>query len=216
MVSRWVVACACAMALPWAVAQGSGGAAPAARSMPREPVPARGARGLPAVQVRIEVRTVAAPVRPRPAEPLRPGAVVTTTAASPDSGGSVTVRATASSRPADAVARHVVVANGQQAVLRWHLAHEADTLEFVWTAQGQGVVGSTGTRWRAMEWSVTPRWPGEGEPVELRLATGGTSPDAAQVQTVVRLGFDRWQSVARSVHDGISQEVQVRVSLTGP
>jgi hypothetical protein len=171
---------------------------------------------LPAVQLRIEVRTVVAPVRPRPAEPLRPGAVITATTASPGSGGSVTVRATTSSLPADAVARHVVVANGQQAVLRWHEAHEDDTFEFVWTAQGQGVVGSTGNRWHAVEWAVTPRWPAEGEPVELTLATRGTSTAASQVQTVVRLGFDRWQSVARSVHDGISQEVQVRVSLTGP
>lgn len=171
---------------------------------------------LPAVQLRIEVRTVAAPVRPRPAEPLRPGAVVTSTAASPGSGGSVTVRATASSLHADAVARHVVVANGQQAVLRWHEAHEADTLEFVWTAQGQGVVGSASPRWRAVEWTVTPRWPAEGESVELTLVTRGTLTTAAQVQTTVRLGFDLWQSVARSVRDGLSQEIQVRVSLTGP
>lgn len=219
MAGRWVLTCAWALALPGTVAQGSASAAQAAsaaRPVPQEAVRARGTPVLPAVQLRIEVRTVVAPLRPRLAEPLRPGAVVTTTAAGPGSGGSVTVRATASTQPADAVARHVVVANGQQAVLRWHEAQEADTLEFVWTAQGQGVVGSTGARWRAVEWSVTPRWPAEGEPVELTLATRGASTATAQVQTVVRLGFDHWQSVARTAQDGLSQEMQVRVSLTGP
>jgi hypothetical protein len=124
--------------------------------------------------------------------------------------------ATRSRDAAPAPVTTVRVMNGHEAAWRVDAAHVRPYYEFVWTAQGQGIVSRDTVVHAARSLQATPRWPGGDAPVTLELAVaasqprspaGGDAEREAGLRTTVQLAFDEWLGVARLG----DEDVQVRV-----
>jgi hypothetical protein len=122
--------------------------------------------------------------------------------------------ATRSRDAAPAPVTTVHVMNGHEAAWRVDAAHRQADYDFVWTAQGQGIVSHDTVVHAARSLQATPRWPGGDAPVTLDLAVAASRPRAdvsadreSALRTTVQLALDEWLTVARLGAD----EVQVRV-----
>jgi len=153
--------------------------------------------------------------------PPQPGALVIGTAAPPPAGWT-TVRS-GDAAPADAAPVGMRVANGREALLRLDATQARRDYDFIWTAQGQGVVSRDAVVHDVRSLRVTPHWPGGAAPVTLALAVAqsraaagaeaagpGAAGQALELQSTVELHFDEWFTVARL--GGAGDLFQVRVT----
>jgi len=181
------------------------------------PKPAAARAGaLPAVNLRIEWR-----LQPAPAPVAGPAGGLTVGTALPPPAGWRTVRSTDAAGDAGAApVQAVIVANGHEAALQLDDARSRRRHDFVWTAQGQGVVSRDEPVHEVRAMQATPRWAGGDTAVDLTLrlarATPGVGAEDADralaLSTSLRLPLDAWTAVGRVATAGAPpQELQVRV-----
>lgn len=102
----------------------------------------------------------------------------------------------------------LVLRSGETARVRLTRWREVGGPEWIWTAQGQGLVG--GSRWQAQDLtlSITPRWRGGSAPVALQWALdtplpaaageGAAPPSALALSGLRELPLERWVLLAET------------------
>jgi hypothetical protein len=121
---------------------------------------------------------------------------------------------------AEPVVQRVQARNGEEARVGLTTAREETTLDWVWTAQGQGL--QTRTRWRPAQQSlwVRPEWPGGNASVRLAYRIDAARPDPAALAShqqvllegQVSLPWDSWVEIGRwSAADGSGERLELRV-----
>ena len=151
------------------------------------------------------------------------------TAAAPTGTGTVTwgtalpatgAVVTRSAPIAEPVVQRVQARNGEEARVGLTTTREDTTLDWVWTAQGQGL--QTRTRWRPAQQSlwVRPEWPGGNASVRLAYRIDAARPDpaalASQHQVLLEgqlsLPWDKWVEIGRwTAADGTGERLELRV-----